>query len=124
GRLDPAVRHARVPLPGGGDPAAGAERAGGADPRAQRERLAGGVGAAVGRRGPLPAAVRPERVAATCASGTVAAAHACGALTPRRARPARRPGRRPPGRGGVPSPVPGGRRAAARAVPAAAALRP
>ena len=41
--------------PRGGDPADRAERAGGADPRGERERVARGAGAAVGRRGAVPA---------------------------------------------------------------------
>ena len=47
--------------PRGGDPADRAERAGGADPRGERERLARGAGAAVGRRGAVPAELRAAR---------------------------------------------------------------
>ncbi len=58
GRFDPAVQHARRPLPEGGDPADRAERAGGADPRGERERVPRRAGAAVGRGGAVPAQLR------------------------------------------------------------------
>lgn len=60
GRFHPPVQHPRRPLPARGDPPYRPERAGGADPRGQRECVPGGVGAAVGDGGPVPAQLRGE----------------------------------------------------------------